>query len=74
MEEKMAVDFGLAHEAGGEALSSMIFGAAKAYFHSGLTGGEVMDLIPVKPLKDDEEDIRSRHRLRLGPLWDKIKP
>lgn len=32
-----------------------------------------MDLVPVKPLKDDEEDIRSRFRLRLKALYEKIK-
>ncbi|MCK7541322.1 MAG: hypothetical protein MZV63_65765 [Marinilabiliales bacterium] len=35
---------------------------------------EVMDLVPVKPLKDDEEDIKSKYRLRLNPLYEKIKP
>ena len=72
--ENLAAAFGLEREAARKALSATIGGAAQTYFHSGLTGGEVMDLIPVKPLKDDEEDIRSRYRLRLGPLYDKIKP
>jgi len=30
-------------------------------------------LIPVKPLKGDEEDIRSRFGQRRGPLGEKIK-
>ena len=72
--ENLGAGFGLAREAARKALSAMISGAAQTYFHSGRTGGEVVDLIPVKPLKDDEEDIRSRYRLRLGPLYDKIKP
>jgi len=72
--ENLGVGFGLAREAVRNALSAMIRGGAQAYFHSGLIGPEVMDLIPIKPLKDDEEDIRSRFRQRLGPLYEKIKP
>lgn len=72
--EKLGAAFGLEREAARQALSAMIAGAERAYFQSGLAGPEVMDLIPVKPLKDDEEDIRSRFRQRLEPLYDKIKP
>jgi len=72
--ESLAAAFGLSSEAARKALAETVRGAAQTYFHSGLTGGEVMDLIPVKPLKDDEEDIRSKYRLRLNPLYDKIKP
>ena len=72
--ENLGAGFGLTREAARKALSAMIGGAAQAYFHSGLTAGDVMDLIPVKPLKDDEEEIRSRFRQRLGPLYEKIKP
>jgi len=72
--ENLGAAFGLEREAARKALSATIGGAAQTYFHSGLTGGEVMDLIPVKPLKDDEEDIRSKYRTRLGPLYDRIKP
>ena len=72
--EKLGAAFGLAREAARQALSAMVGGAERIYFHSGLTGPEVIDLIPVKPLKDDEEDIRSRFRKRLGLLHEKIKP
>ncbi len=72
--EALGAGFGLDREALRNALSAMVEGAGQAYFHSGLTGPEVMDLIPVKPLKEDEEDIRSRFRQRLVPLYEKIKP
>lgn len=72
--ENLGAAFGLEREAARQALSAMIGGSERAYFRSGLAGAEVMDLIPVKPLKDDEEDIRSRLRMRLGPLYEKIKP
>ena len=72
--EALGVGFGLDREALRNALSAMVAGAAHSYFDSGLGAGEVMDLIPVKPLKEDEEDIRSRFRQRLVPLYEKIKP
>lgn len=72
--ENLGTSLGLEREAARQALSAMVGGAERTYFHSGLTGPEVIDLIPVKPLKDDEEDIRSRFRQRLGPLYEKIKP
>ena len=72
--ENLGAAFGLEREAARQALSAMVGGAERIYFYSGLTGPEVIDLIPVKPLKDDEEDIRSRFRKRLGPLYEKIKP
>lgn len=72
--ESLGAGFGLSSEDARKALAATVGGAAKAYFESGLTAGEVMDLVPVKPLKDDEEDIRSKYRLRLSPLYEKIKP
>ena len=72
--ENLGAGFGLERKALRNALSAMVTGAAHSYFDSGLGAGEVMDLIPVKPMKDDEEDIRARIRQRLVPLYDKIKP
>ena len=34
---------------------------------------DVIDLIPVKPLSDDEEAIREIYRSRLTPLYRKLK-
>jgi len=72
--ECLSAGFGLRNEDARKALGAMIEGAARAYFHSGLAAGEIMDLVPVKPLKDDEEDIRSKYRARLKPLYEKIRP
>jgi len=72
--ERLGAGFGLSSEEARKALAATVRGAAQVYFQSGLPAEEVMDLIPVKPLKDDEEDIRSKYRLRLNPLYDKIKP
>jgi pyrroline-5-carboxylate reductase len=72
--ERLGTGFGLSSEDARKALAGMVDGAAKTYFESGLPAGEVMDLVPVKPLKDDEEDIRSKYRSRLNPLYEKIRP
>jgi pyrroline-5-carboxylate reductase len=72
--ESLGTGFGLRNEDARKALAAMVGGAAKAYFGSGLSAAEVMDLVPVKPLKDDEEDIKSKYRLRIKPLYGKIKP
>ena len=72
--EALGAGFGLDREVLRKALSAMIEGAVRTYFSSGFAGPEVMDLIPVKPLKDDEEGIRDAFRKRLVPLYEKIKP
>lgn len=72
--EALGAGFGLDREALRNALSAMVEGAGRAYFRSGLAGPEVMDLIPVKPLQEDEEGIRGVFRQRLVPLYEKIKP
>ncbi len=48
--------------------------AIKLYYNSGLTPTEVMDLIPVKPIGDDETDITDIFDTRLIDLYGKIKP
>jgi pyrroline-5-carboxylate reductase len=35
--------------------------------------GEVMDLVPVKPLAEDEEAIRDMYTDRLTALFNKLK-
>jgi len=42
-------------------------------FESGLTPDEVMDLIPVRPLGEEEENIKSIYHTSLGDLFDKLK-
>lgn len=56
------------------ALKRMVCGAARALLESGLSPAGVMDLIPVKPLAEDEAAIRDCYQRRLLPLFEKIKP
>ncbi len=69
----LARTFGLKDDAFREALSKMIKGAADTMFASSLTPAEVMDLIPVKPLAEDEETIRSIFTTKLSALYGKLK-
>jgi len=70
----LAESFGIAPDAVREAVASMLEGAACAIEESGMTGAEIMDLIPVKPLADMEEAITQAYKTTLPALFDKIKP
>ncbi|MFW6371823.1 MAG: pyrroline-5-carboxylate reductase family protein [Bacteroidota bacterium] len=72
--ENIAQKTGLSPEEAKKAIRSTIKRAVDLYFKSGLTSAEVMDLIPVKPLSEDEEEIRNTLNDRLLGLYDKIKP
>jgi pyrroline-5-carboxylate reductase len=67
-------DFGLSPKQASRALNKMVKGAAKTLFDSGLSPEEVMNLVPVKPLAEDEEAIRSAYRTKLTGLYTKLKP
>jgi len=54
-------------------LAAMVTGAAQTIFASGLSAEEVMDLVPVKPMQDDEEVIRTAYNNRLTGIYQKLK-
>ncbi len=51
----------------------MVSGAGKTLFGSGLTAEEVIDLIPVKPLGEEEGNIKAAYHARLEGLYAKLK-
>ncbi len=53
--------------------SEMAAGAAKTLFGSGMAAEEVMDLIPVKPLGEDEAGIKAAYHARLEGLYAKLR-
>lgn len=67
-------DLGLTDEDLTVALAHMANGAARTLFESGLAPEEVMDLIPVKPLAEDEAAIRAAYRSRLPAMFAKLRP
>ncbi len=70
---KLGESFGLTSDDLRGGLKQMVIGAAKTMFESGLSATEVMDLIPVKPLAEDEAGIRSLYETKLNALFNKLK-
>jgi pyrroline-5-carboxylate reductase len=71
---ELALSFGLSDGDITPALKRMVCGAARTLLESGLSPAEVMDLIPVKPLAEDEPAIKAAYQNRLPALFAKIKP
>ncbi|MCX5976658.1 MAG: NAD(P)-binding domain-containing protein [Coprothermobacterota bacterium] len=66
--------FGLSEEEAWRGIVAMTEGSAYILRNSGLSPEQIMDLVPVKPLAEDEDVIRSIYRNRLEPLFRKIRP
>jgi pyrroline-5-carboxylate reductase len=71
--QKIAESFGLSRHEVETGLSEMIAGTAKTLLGSGLATEEVMDLIPVKPLGEDEATIKAAYHARLESLYAKLR-
>jgi len=70
---KLAVSFGMTQAEAEDGISEMVAGSLYTLFGSGMTAGEVMDLIPVKPLGEEESTIREIYLSKLEPLYKKLK-
>lgn len=70
----LAEGFGLSGAAAGEGLDQMVRGTLRTIRESHLSAPEIMDLVPVRPLVDDEEAVRAAYRTRLRTIFDKIRP
>jgi pyrroline-5-carboxylate reductase len=70
----LAESFGLSDVDITPALKRTVCGATRTLLESGLSPVEVMDLIPVKPLAEDEPVIKQAYLTRLPALFAKIKP
>jgi len=71
---EIAKDFGLSETEITPALKRMVCGGARTLLDSGLSPAEVMDLIPVKPLAEIEQQVSEAYRTRLPAIYQKIKP
>jgi pyrroline-5-carboxylate reductase len=65
---------GLSKEEAAKTIRTTLKNAIKLYYKSGLTPEEVMDLIPVKPIGENEEEIKNMLNAKLLGLFEKIKP
>lgn len=73
MLRELSESFGLSNEDITPALKRTVCGATRTLLESGLSAAEVMDLIPVKPLADDEALIKQAYQARLPALFAKLK-
>ena len=70
---ELGKSFGLTDKQAWKGIRKMLKGALETVDESGLTPDEVMDLIPVKPLGEDEAMIRNAYRTKLTGLYQKLK-
>jgi pyrroline-5-carboxylate reductase len=70
---ELAQTFGLTQKEAEDAVSAMAVGAVHTLQESGLAPEKVMDLLPVKPMADEEEAIKVAYRRRLAGLYGKLK-
>jgi pyrroline-5-carboxylate reductase len=71
--QELAKSFGLSANTLKDAIPKMLNGAARTMYESGLTATEVMDLVPVKPLGEEEAIIKGFYQNRLNALYKKLK-
>jgi pyrroline-5-carboxylate reductase len=69
----LAESFGMTSEEAAAGILEMVSGAANTLLGSGMSPEEVMDLIPVKPLGEEEQIIKAMYKSKLGPLYEKLK-
>ena len=71
--EELGKTFGMTPKEVKESLVKMVKGTFKTMTDSGLSPSEVMDLVPVKPLGEEETNIRNMYRTKLQGLYSKLK-
>ncbi len=64
--------FGLSDDELAAGMPAMLQGAVDLMYHSGLSPEQVMDLIPIYPMKQDEPDILGRMDQSLTALHRKL--
>jgi pyrroline-5-carboxylate reductase len=65
---------GLTHEESKNSINETISASLNLMYKSGLSPAEVIDLIPVKPIGEHEQQITEIYKTKLIGLFDKIKP
>lgn len=69
----MAISYGMNEKEAEEVITEMSIGTVRTLFNSNMTPEEVMDLVPVKPLGEYEEMIKSFYLEKLNAIYKKIK-
>ncbi len=66
-------EFGLSSDELHRGMAAMLSGSVELMYHSNLSAEEVMDLIPVYPLKEKQAEISGIFENSLRPLYQKLK-
>jgi pyrroline-5-carboxylate reductase len=72
--ESIGVKFGLSDAECRESIYETLNAALNAMYRSGMKPEDVMNLIPVKPIGENEEQIKAIYQEKLSTLFEKIKP
>ena len=72
--EALGTQFGLTETESKECIYETMNAALNTMYHSGMNPEEVMNLIPVKPIGENEDTIRSIYQEKLTAIFEKIKP
>jgi pyrroline-5-carboxylate reductase len=70
--QKLGKEFGLSDSELNKTMPIMLKSAVDTLYGSGLSAAEVMDLIPVYPLKDNEPEILNIFQTKLTGLYKKL--
>jgi pyrroline-5-carboxylate reductase len=65
---------GLSDEESKKSIFETIIASLDLMYKSGMSASEVIDLIPVKPIGEDEPQIAEIYKTKLIGLFEKIKP
>src|SRR5690606_10590620 len=71
--QNLGETFGLTAQETETGLARMVEGTVKTLYTSGMAYPDVMNLIPVKPLAEEENTIREMYRAKLQGLYEKLK-
>lgn len=72
--EDIGAGFGLSNSECRECIFETMNAALNTMYRSRMKPSEVMDLIPVKPIGENEDQIKAIYREKLPALFEKIKP
>ena len=72
--EIIGMQMGLSETECRESIYETLNAALNTMYHSGMKPEEVMDLIPVKPIGENEDQVKAIYQEKLMGLYHKIKP
>jgi len=71
---KLGIQMGLSEDESNESVHQTLVAAINLMFQSGLSPEQVMNLIPVKPIGEHQDQITEIYQTKLMGLFEKIKP